>query len=192
MKHLFFDTETTGMADFKSKPEAEHQPRIVQIGAILQDDETMRILGEINLIIRPAKFLIPKEASDIHGITTEMALDCGVPLLHALEAFCSLLKQCQECVAHNAAFDRHMLTGSASRMCVPLADVPFFCTMNAMTDVCKIPNPRFPDRYKWPKLQEAHVFAFGNEFAGAHDAMADVRACRDVFYWLKQRPEAQS
>ena len=35
---LFFDTETTGKADFKSSPDAAHQPRLVQFAALLMDE----------------------------------------------------------------------------------------------------------------------------------------------------------
>jgi len=38
--------------------------------------------------------------------------------------------------------------------------------------------------YKNPSLQEAYRHLFGRNFVGAHDAMADVRACRDVYFAL--------
>lgn len=40
--------------------------------------------------------------------------------------------------------------------------------------------------FKSPNLQEAYKHFFGVEFEGAHDAMADVRACKDVFFKLKE------
>lgn len=43
--------------------------------------------------------------------------------------------------------------------------------------------------YKNPNLQEAYKHFFGVEFEGAHDAMADVRACRDVFFKLNELEE---
>lgn len=59
--HLIFDTETTGKAQFKLSPAHPTQPHIVQIGAQLLDDE-FKVRGEINLIIRPDGWTVPKEA----------------------------------------------------------------------------------------------------------------------------------
>lgn len=63
-----------------------------------------------------------------------------------------------------------------------------FCTMKAMTPVCKL-HGNYGD-FKWPKLQEAHKHAFGVEFDGAHDALADVRACARVYRWLMEQRKA--
>lgn len=37
---LFYDTETTGKADFRAAPDAAHQPRLVQLAAILANPDT--------------------------------------------------------------------------------------------------------------------------------------------------------
>jgi len=60
-----------------------------------------------------------------------------------------------------------------------------FCTMNATTEICKLPG-RF-GKYKWPKLSEAYFHATGKELEGAHDAMVDVKACKEIFFWLKEK-----
>lgn len=69
MKILFFDTETTGKADLKASPEAEFQPRIVQLAAILCDEAAKEVCS-VNIIINPVVD-IPVEASGIHGKQTE-------------------------------------------------------------------------------------------------------------------------
>lgn len=38
--------------------------------------------------------------------------------------------------------------------------------------------------YEWPRLQEAYKHAFGKEFEGAHDAMSDIRATKEIYFWL--------
>ena len=86
-------------------------------------------------------------------------------------------------VAHNLDFDYFILSGETERCLMRLPDRDEFCTMKAMTPVCKLPGSY--DDFKWPKLQEAHKHAFGAEFDGAHDALADVRACMKVYFWLK-------
>jgi len=60
-----------------------------------------------------------------------------------------------------------------------------FCTMKEMTPICKIPG-RY-DEFKWPRLTEAYRHAFGGEFGNAHDALADVRACKEIYFWLADR-----
>ena len=62
MTYLFFDTETTGLPNFKMHIDWEGQPHICQIGAILTTKEG-RLLGEMNLMIRPDGWKIPEDAS---------------------------------------------------------------------------------------------------------------------------------
>ncbi|MCK4621311.1 MAG: hypothetical protein KAT62_03750 [Desulfuromonadales bacterium] len=46
---IFYDTETTGLPDWKNPSGGETQPHIVQIGAILADEDTKRVLGSVDL-----------------------------------------------------------------------------------------------------------------------------------------------
>jgi hypothetical protein len=57
--------------------------------------------------------------------------------------------------------------------------------MELSTEILKLPNPR--GGYKWPNLTELHTYLFGKGFDGAHDAMADVKACANCFFELKKR-----
>lgn len=193
--YLIFDTETTGKADFKASPIAEHQPHIVQIGAILMDQD-FRVRAGINMIVLPDRYTIPTEASDIHGITTEVALKYGQPKNHVFSSFCRLVDKAQTFVAHNFQFD-HIMVQSFANRCGSCDDAfshmddSRFCTMKGMMYECNIPNPYGYREPKWPTLQEAHTHVFGKPFDGAHDAMADVRACAALFVWLKQKQEAK-
>jgi DNA polymerase III subunit epsilon len=56
--------------------------------------------------------------------------------------------------------------------------------MQAATSYCQIPEPY---GYKWPTLEELHKKLFNQPFAGAHQALADVRACVRCYFELKQR-----
>jgi DNA polymerase III epsilon subunit-like protein len=186
---LFFDTETTGKADMRAPYDAAHQPFIVQLGALLTDDDgTER--GTLDVIIEPEVYEIPREASDIHGITTEIAARSGVPIANALSLFAKMLAPCDEIVAHNIEFDRLVILAAMSRLRPKHSAIEFpikrmletksICTMLATTDICKIPGNY--GKYKWPKLIEAHQHLFGEGFDGAHDAMADVRACKRIYF----------
>lgn len=185
---LAFDTETTGKANFKLPVSDPNQPRIIQLGAILYDDE-WKVRAEVNLIAKGIP--IPEEAAAVHGITTEIAQQCGVSPFILLDTFKELSEHATVVVAHNFAFDRFMLAIEIARQtdCIGtfghLQDISF-CTMLAMTNICKIPGPY---GNKWPKLQEAYQHAYGQPFEGAHDAMADVRACASVYRWLRTREQ---
>lgn len=184
---LIFDTETTGKAFLKLPLDHASQPRIIQLGAILMDKE-WQVRAEVNLIAKGID--IPQEASAIHGITNEVANECGVPQGMLLDAFHELSKLAKVVVAHNFDFDRFMV---AREMAIQtqcygsfghLKDMSF-CTMKAMTPICQIPGSY--DDFKWPKLIEAYRHCFNEDFDGAHDAMADVRACARVYRWLMER-----
>ena len=58
------------------------------------------------------------------------------------------------------------------------------CTMKMTTDYCKLPHPKFPNRYnyKWPRLQELHFKLFGKEFINAHNSKFDVIACSTCLF----------
>ena len=189
---LFFDTETTGFPNFNARARDPKQPHIVQLAAILtQDDGTE--LDSYNTLIKPEGWNIPDEVSKIHGITNEIALERGIPERESASKLLAMIRAASLVVAHNITLDKFLARIAMRRFnLITDADdlwwkqIPTFCTMRAMTPVCQLPG-KYLD-YKWPKLQEAYKHAFGNEFDGAHDALADVRACRDVYFWLKKRP----
>ena len=184
---LVFDTETTGRADFSRPPEDACQPRLVQLGAILYGDDR-KVRAEVNLIVKPQGFTIPQDAVDVHGISTETALACGVNCKAVLLLFKALCEKASVLVAHNIQYDGIIVAKERHVQQVQFQAPQPFCTMLGMKDVCRIPG-KYKD-FKWPSLQEAHRHAFGRGFDGAHDAMVDVRACAAVYWWLQDHPDA--
>lgn len=180
--YLFFDTETTGVYDFKSPPSADHQPHICQLGAILTDvDGSTR--GEINFLIKPAGWTIPPEAEAVHHISQTDCESFGIDIRDALAMFKRLAGHAGLMVAHNINFDIGMLQRELHALGIEetfLDEPDRACTMELTTPVLKLPG-KYGD-YKWPQLAEAYRHYFGEDFEGAHDAMADIRACRDVFF----------
>jgi DNA polymerase-3 subunit epsilon len=177
---LFFDSETTGKADFRADADAPHQPRLVQLAAILADDNGIE-LASLSVIIKPVGYEIPPESTAIHGISHDLATRAGVGEITATHMFDQLLIQSTVAAAHNFDFDKLILSRGSQIRAKRLAQSNY-CTMHAMTPICRLPG-RYGD-YKWPKLQEAYRFAFGKEFDGAHNALADVRACKEIYFWL--------
>lgn len=187
-KYLFFDTETTGIPkDYKAPcTNTDNWPRLIQLGWLLTDAEG-RILSEGNHIVRPDGFEIPKAASDVHGITTEFALENGKPLLDVIFAFGADLNQAECVIGHNLDYDLHIVGAEYVRLGYDSRIMfarPTLCTMQATIQYCNIPGRFGP---KWPKLMELYTKLFDQEFDGAHDAMADIVATKDCFFELIRR-----
>jgi exonuclease RNase T and DNA polymerase III len=187
-KYLFFDTETTGIPkDYKAPcTNTDNWPRLIQLGWLLTDAEG-RILSEGNHIVRPDGFEIPKAASDVHGITTEFALENGKPLLDVIFAFGADLNQAECVIGHNLGYDLHIVGAEYVRLGYDSRIMfarPTLCTMQATIQYCNIPGRFGP---KWPKLMELYTKLFGQEFDGAHDAMADIVATKECFFELIRR-----
>ena len=146
----------------------------------------------MNFLVRPDGWVIPEAASSIHGITQQAAERYGLSTKGVLSVFARLASMADYAVAHNIMFDLQMIALEIERNGIIL-DLPkkYACTMEESRDILKIPpTPKMVaagfDKYKSPNLQESYRHFFGREFEGAHDAMADVRACRDVYFAIQK------
>ena len=107
MIRVFFDTETTGLPKkFGAKAEdldAWAPARLVQLSWIVDRDGDE--IGFGDLVVRPDGFVIPAEASAIHGITQERAEKEGVECKRAVYYFLGAARMADEIVGHNVEFD---------------------------------------------------------------------------------------
>lgn len=195
---LFFDTETTGVPPRGAQIGGPAFPHVCQLGAQLED-AAGRIVCEMNVLVKPHHWSIPAEASAIHGITTESCERYGLAITTVAKLFAQMVRRAELLVAHNFPFDRDMMHTEfvrcqyADELALFLA-AKSFCTMQATTDVCKLPLTARQAAFgitgfKQPRLGEAYEFLFGEKFVGAHDAMEDVRGCRRIYRELKRRAE---
>ena len=187
---FFYDTETTGFPLWSQPSDDIRQPHLVQLAWIIGDKEGSRI-------IKPEGWTIPDEVAKIHGITTERALDEGLPLRVVIDEFVedvvrkdSFLHR----VAHNESFDSRIMRIALKRARDSLSNDwvngASECTMAMSVSLCKIPptpKMRAAKRFgfKSPNLREAYKHFTGLELDGAHDAINDVRACRAVYLAIK-------
>lgn len=185
--YLFFDTETTGIPGSYRAPveDLANWPRLVQIGWLLTDGQGVEA-SSAEFIVRPEGFVIPTEAVRVHGISTERAMREGAALADVLAAVAAGIESAATLVAHNMPFDEKILGAEFLRSGFPnlLAGKRRLCTMQAGTDICRLPGPY---GFKWPRLQELHEVLFGESFAGEHQALADVHACARCFFELRRR-----
>lgn len=193
MLTLVYDTETTGMVDFKAPPDAPHQPGLVQLGAIFYDER--RVVGELNVVVRPVDIddkpiPIGPEAMAKHGISEGDVKRFGVPQFMAVGMLGEMGLKADRVVVFNVEFDHLVIRaaqhreGGRFRPCGSLLARPAVCAMLSAKPVCKLPG-RYAD-YKWPSLAEAYRMLVDPQgFEGAHDAMADVRAAAAVLWALE-------
>lgn len=183
MKLLPFDSETTGIPNWKLPSESEEQPHIVQLAALLVDSETKEEIASLDVIVKPNGWIIPQETIDIHGITNEMAMDVGIPEEEALQMFIDLYLKADLRIAHNTTFDNRIIRIGLKRHfpnVIPDDEWKdkerYFCTLNKFKKLVGGKDGH--------TLGEAYKYFTNKEFEGAHNAMNDTRACLDVYYGL--------
>lgn len=187
---LFFDTETTGFVNDRFPLDHEDQPYIVQMAAELCEDDGEPVAGFSFVIDNGVD--IPARAAEVHGITTERAVQVGMNAAFVLGAFTHLYQRADLVVAHNIKFDRALVEiaiGRHYQKLMPLRK-PLFCTMEASAPIINLPPTERMiaagiNKPKAPKLEEAIRHFFDEDLSGAHDAMVDVRACRRVYLHLQ-------
>ncbi|HBF88445.1 MAG TPA: 3'-5' exonuclease [Bacteroidales bacterium] len=184
--YLFFDTETTGLPKSWKAPvtDLNNWPRLVQLAFLLYDINGNKIT-EGDFIIKPEGFTIPADASKIHGISTQKALEEGHKLYTVLEQFQALINESEFLVAHNISFDEKIVGAEFLRNNMPDIDAKKrkICTMQSSTNFCAI-NGLYG--YKWPKLSELHYKLFKTDFEEAHNASVDISVTAKCFWELKR------
>lgn len=190
MYGLFFDTETSGLPEWKIPSDDPIQPHIVQIGAELVDLDSQDVLEAFDVVIKPDGWTISEEMTAIHGISQEYALQHGIPEKEAVNFLLGLKKQAALRVAHNTTFDDRIVRIALKRFFDPLAPETDmkpsdlwkqgdkFCTCLRSREAVGLK--------KLPTLEEAYLALTGEVLEGAHNAVNDVRACRVIYFALKK------
>lgn len=195
MNTLFYDTETQGIPLWKEPSDSEGQPHIVQVAGLLVDEQRT-VIGDVNLIVKPDGWVIPEEVAEIHGITTERAMDEGVPEKEALECLIDLWQRCGLRVGHDQSFDARIIRIALKRhmnadqeLSDRWRDAPKACTGLLSKPICCLPQR---NRYGWkmPKLSEAYEHFMGKPLEGGHEAMTDARACMEIYFAIQDKKEA--
>jgi DNA polymerase-3 subunit alpha len=185
--YLIFDTETTGLPKRWNAPvtDSDNWPRCIQIAWQLHD-AMGNLLEHQDYLVAPDGFDVPFEAEQIHGISTALAQDQGLPLLEVLERFTKALEKCHFVVGQNVGFDLNIMGAEFHRAGVEnlLTQKPVLDTCTEQTaSMCEIPGGR-GGKFKLPTLTELHQHLFGEPFGEAHNATADVEATSRCFLEL--------
>lgn len=185
---LFFDSETTGIPDFKAPSESEHQPHIVQLAALLVDLDTEQTIQSMDVIIKPDGWTITQELTDIHGISHEHALNVGVPEKLAVDMFLQLWNR-RPRMAFNSTFDNRIIRIALKRYFGTDMVDKWHNGSQGVEWQCQMIAARKIMGGKQPTLAEAYKHFAGKELENAHSAMADAKACMVIYFAIKNAQE---
>ncbi len=211
MKILVADVETTGLPIDWGKPssDVDNWPRIIQIAWELFD-ETGATLKKAIYLIKPDGWVIPDKDYFIakghsepeaikqakfwtdNGYETGISNLIGEPMEKVLKEFVEAYNEADLLLCHNVAFDKSVLSAELIRYKIRVkGNIPNFCTKLEGEEICKIPG-KIAGKYKWPTLTELYNHLFGKDFDGAHDAGADIKACKECYLEIMLRREYES
>lgn len=167
MRHIVFDTETTGF-------HAETDDRIVEIGAIelVNYVPTGRVYHQY---INPER-AIPAEATAVHGITDAKVADKPV-YAEIIDSFDEFIGTDGILVAHNAEFDMRFINAEYKRLGMPTLPATRFLDTLAMA------RRMFPGA---PASLDALCRRYGidNSKRVYHGALLDSELLAEVFLEL--------
>ena len=193
MTVFVFDVETSGKPDFKMPADHPDQPYICEIAALLMDGPGS-VIGELDTLIKPDRWLIDPETEGIHGISAEMCEANGRPIGEVLVELTRLLDQADVVAGYSVDFDLKMFRGACRRLGMDdryaAVKDKRFDVMRAVKPLCKIPpthrmQKRHLRGFKLPKLQEAVEVLLKRSHDGAHRAAADCRATAELYWYVQ-------
>lgn len=177
---LFFDTESTGVPERSANWDTDFDkfPHIVQMA-------WMHGCKVESHIIRPEGWEIPQETVEIHGITTEYAMEHGEPFAAVVDMFIQDCHEAELVCAHNIYFDTSLIKANILRELgkeyYDANDVENALwkgkRIDTMRSTMKWVDARMADgRLKFPNLSELYSRCFPGETFPAHNALEDVKA----------------
>lgn len=193
-----YDTETTGLPDWKEPSDAPQQPHLTDLCCILFSQEG-EVIDSMEALVKPDSWIIPEDVEQLTGLSTDFLTINGIPEIEALALFGKIHKQADVRVAHNISFDDRIMRIGIKRYfgdapADRFKEKPVYCTANSTKNIVKCPptekmlNSRFKNQFKTPNMQEALSFFFPGELIGqAHRARPDAEACAKVFFAMQAR-----
>ena len=194
---LFYDTETNGLPLYGESSEDPRQPHITQLAAELCIEATGKTLSSMNFLIQPEGWTIPDNIVAMNGITVESCTAYGIKIADAVRLFLGMWEMADLRAGHNQPFDARIIRIALMRDWImwpqPIQseyadrwkDAPSYCTQANSTKIVNAARPA-GEKSKIANLREAYKHFTGLELIDAHNAAADVAACKAVYYGIKQ------
>ena len=202
---LFLDSETSGLPRDSAPIEFAGNPVPIEVASVLCESDTpdsKRNVYQSYVDFRDVQ--IEPGAAKAHGITRTTLEALGRPPVGVMHKLIGDLAACDALVGHNILFDVKMLqihahrTGQLDKLNEQLGRIEVRCTLKLSQPILRLPPTArqvaagFGNTYKSPNLGEAYRFFHGRDFAGAHGALADCLAARDVYYAIRKYQAEQS
>ena len=166
---VVLDLETTGVTKASE---------LIEIAVVSADSTVL-----LNEYVMP-KGRIPKEASDVHGITRDMLKGCAT--WTEWEPYVYEMLRDKLVITYNAEFDMRMLRQSSEKWGLEPFEYRTACAMLAYAQHRRIPHPRRKGEFKWFKLQKA-CLEEGVEWLPNHRALSDAIATRELLLTVAGR-----
>jgi DNA polymerase III epsilon subunit-like protein len=174
---LIFDTETTGLNDFKLMP-ANRQPYVIQFSGSLVDLDTGKIENTYTTFIRPPRQeLLTAKITEITDITWDN-LEEAPPFFSVAGKIALMIRRAECVAAHNLSFDMAMLDLEAGRMGKKITWPE--------TRICSVEATVHLKGYNLD-LIGLHTELFGKGFDKAHTADADTAALVKCMIEMRKR-----
>lgn len=175
--YVAWDTETTGRPGSYKRPtpstyEKWNTCRPVSIAAVRFKDgaETESFYR----VIKPDDYYVSEESTQIHKISHEEAVQTGVAWKTAFQEFVEFVGDSMM-VAHNSIFDENVVHAELIRRGM---DTSFMTTHDFRCTYDMYKKKKITRR---GKLENVYQEMFGYKFDSAHNALADARACGEIF-----------
>jgi len=159
---LAISTKTSGMPDFQAALDAQVQPDILSIAAVLfaphWESDSTPIVSSYYSLCKPIQAVNWKEEHIIKsGITQEAVENLGIDLDTMLPVVYELCQKADLIIAYGKNFDKWMLRIAEARAFESdeFDALELTSVMQLATPVCRIAKVK-GSGYKWPKLQEAY------------------------------------
>lgn len=194
-----FDFETTGKIGKGMSAQHPKFARAVALGAVALPVACDVELSAFKRVIRPDGFEIPRDATRVHGVSTEYAQEHGVDARLAIRQLSALFEISAIVISHNYEFDSSIYNSECERLGLDnvLSRKTGLCTMLRGAPLCQIPG--FYGDYKWPSLEELFRFNYGRDhvlyarFFGnreIHDPLDDTRILAVNFAKMEAKTNA--
>lgn len=177
-----FDTETTGIFDFKKPADDPSQPRLASL-AMIWTDSAGREVDRKLMYVKPAGWEMTQEAFEVNGLTTDFLRENGTDIGVVLDVYERAIRSNMIMAAYNVQFDCKMMRGEFRRAG---RDDLFEITLNTCLMRGLKPYKEKGLAIKggqFVKLSVACEF-FGITHAEAHEAMSDAEAARAILQIL--------
>ena len=208
-KTLFTDTESTGLPPERivpgKRPGTTKKERLPYDTHYMDFPHIVRMAWAINdeepkdYILNQEGREIPKEASDIHGITTEIANKSKHFFSDVILECIDDAEGCEIVVGHGLYFDTSIIKANVLRELDRIPNKPEIFKNTIPTNTYdlieeilhkhkRIDTMRSSASFMhgWPTLSELHLKLFRKGFK-AHDAKEDLEAMRRCYYWLLKK-----